>query len=474
MSGARRILLNASYRSIAEIGGKLASFVLYVVMARKLGASDFGVFSFCLTFVTLVTVPAAFGQDSLLTREVSRDPEKAGPYFANTIGLKLGLSLPILGLAVAGLALFSSRQTAIVSLLLGLGTVAQLLMNTCFGIFQAFERLGPVAIVTVLQRLLTAALGITLLYLGAGVVTVSTVFLISGLLGLILAVALVFTSFVRARFRIDLSSWKGLMWAALPIGLGAIGALILFRIDTVMLAIYKPATVVGNYSAAYRLLEATLFLGWAISAAVFPVLARLKRDSEPSIAFVFERALKLAVATALPLGVGAAVFAAPVIRMLYGPGYGSADTALRLLAPTIALYPLAYLANTVMIAQNRVASLGITYFLASLENILLNLVLIPRWSLNGAALGTSISQLLIAVVFITICLREFGRVDWLRITAGPLFATALAMAALASLAGTFAIALSAGAIVYFGSLIVFERFAYPSDARVLVQVLRRG
>jgi O-antigen/teichoic acid export membrane protein len=474
MSGGRRILLNTSYRSVADIGGKLASFVLYIVMARKLGASEFGVFAFCVTFVSLVTVPAAFGQDSLLTREVSKDPAKAGLYFANTIGLKLGLAIPILGLAVAGLALFSNRQTFIVALLLGLGAMAELLMNTCFGVFQAFERLGPVALVTILQRLFTATLGITLLYLGAGVVTVSAVFLISGVLGLILAVVLVYTSFVRTRFRIDFSSWKGLMRAALPIGLGAIGALILFRIDTVMLAFYKPSATVGNYGAAYRLLEATLFFSWAISAAVFPVLARLKRDSEPSIAYISQSALKLAVAASLPLAVGAAVFAAPVIRMLYGPGYESADTALRLLAPTIALYPLAYLATSVLIAQNRVGSLGITYFLASLENILLNLVLIPRWSLNGAALGTSISQFLIAVVFITICLREFGRIDWLRIAAGPLCATALAMAAIASLAGTFAIALGAGAIVYLSSLIIFERFVYPSDARVLVQAVRRG
>lgn len=474
MSGARRILLNASYRSLADIGGKLSSFALYIVMARKLGASEFGVFTFSLTFVALVTVPASFGQDSLLTREVSKDPTKAGLYYANTIGLKLALSVPILGFAIAGLAIFSGRQMFIVSLLLGLGTLAQLLMNTCFGVFQAFEHLCPVAVVTILQRFLTAALGIALLYLGVGVVAVSAVFLLGSLLGLILAMALVSARFVRTTFHVNVSLWKHLMRTALPIGLGTIGALILFRIDTVMLAIFKSASVVGNYGAAYRLLETTLFLSWAINAAVFPVLARLRRDSQPSIAFVFERSLKLAVAVTLPLGVGAAIFAAPIIHLLYGDGYGQAEMALKLLAPTIALYPLAFLANTVLITQNHVNSLAITYFLASLENVLLNLVLIPKWSLNGAALGTSISEAIITVVFVAICLREFGSIKWIRIVMGPLLATVFAMATLGMLQDTFAIALVSGSIVYVGSLLAFEYLVYPSDARVLSMLARRA
>ena len=50
--------------------------------------------------------------------------------------------------------------------------------------------------------------------------------------------------------------------------------MILFRIDTVMLAAYESDAVVGNYGAAYRLFESTLFLSWAVGAAVYPVYSR--------------------------------------------------------------------------------------------------------------------------------------------------------------------------------------------------------
>ena len=465
--GARRILRNVGYRTAADLGGKLASFVLYVAMARKLGASDFGVFTFSFTFITLVTMPATFGQDSLLSREVARDHSKAQTYFTNMVGLKLSLAVPALGLAVAGLAAISGRETVVVSLLLGLANIAQLLMNTCFGIFQAFERLGPTAAVVIGQRLLTAAAALALLAMGAGVVAVSAVFLATTAFALVVAVGLMSRKITHPSLRIDLKTWRPLMRAAIPIGVASVASLVLFRIDTVMLAAFKPESVVGNYGAAYRLLETTLFTTWAVGAAVFPVFSRLSRSSDPPVTLVFERSVKLGTAAALPLGVGAAIFAPSVIGLLYGHQYASAADALRLLAPAIALYPVTYLAGDLLIAQRRQTPLTLTYIAVAIENVLLNLLLIPRWSLNGAAFGTSFSQLLVLVPLIYVCQRDFGRIDWVRVLAGPAIASAVAVGLMALLRETFGVALAAGSIAYICLLLLFERLVFPEDARVL-------
>src|SRR5918999_249023 len=87
-ASSRRILANTAYRAIADIGSKLVSVLLFVVMARELGEEGFGVFTFALAFVTLVTALAGFGQDPVLTREVARRPDLIHRYFANTIALK--------------------------------------------------------------------------------------------------------------------------------------------------------------------------------------------------------------------------------------------------------------------------------------------------------------------------------------------------------------------------------------------------
>jgi O-antigen/teichoic acid export membrane protein len=266
------------------------------------------------------------------------------------------------------------------------------------------------------------------------------------------------------------------MRAALPIGLAGVFAVILFRVDTAMLAAFESKSVVGDYSAAYRLFEATLFVSWSVRAAVYPVFSRLTRSSQPSVGFVYERSLKLVTALTLPLAAGAAVLPGQVVATLYGEQYDDAASALRLLAPAIALYPLCYLGGYLLVSQNRQRVLTVVYGLVALQNILLNLVLIPTLSLEGAALGTSISQLLVAGAFVAVSQHVVGRIAWRRVLAGPVAATVLATGAMILLRDEFWVALSAATVVYLVALVAIELALYSDDARAVLDLvpLRRG
>ena len=475
--GARRILANAAYRLLADVGSKLASVVFFVVMARQLGDEQFGVFAFGLAFVTLASTLGNFGQDQILTREVARDHDLLDRYFANTLAIKLvfaGISLAVtIGVAsAAGL----DSVTRDVTILLGLAVVLELLMSTCFASYQAFERLEYIPVALISQRFLTALVGIAALLGGAGVVAAAGIYLAGAVVGFVLAVWLLFERVARPRLTVETRRWWPLMRAALPIGLAGVFAVVLFRIDTVMLAAYESKDVVGDYSAAYRLFEATLFVSWSVGAAVYPVFSRLTRASEPSVGFVYERSVKLVTALTLPLAAGAAVLAGPVVDTLYGEQYDDAVSALRLLAPAIALYPLCYLGGYLLVSQDRQRVLTIVYGLVALENILLNLVLIPTLSLEGAALGTSISQLLVAIAFVTASQQAVGRIAWRRVLAGPVAATVLATAAMVLLRENFWVALPVATLVYVAALVAIELVLYSDDARAVLDLvpLRRG
>ena len=470
-SGERRILLNAGYRSFADIGGKVASFVLYVVMARRLGASEYGVFTFALSYVTIVTVLGDFGQDLILTREVSRDHRRLRGYFGNTLALKLVLSVPALALAIVFLVPFATSQTVEVVALLGLAVVFELLARTSFATCQAFEQLWLVPLVIVPQRFLTAVFGIVALVLGADVVVVAAIYLASALVALALAYYLLFRTIVRPDVSVSTAVWRPLMSAAVPVGVATVASLVLFRVDTVMLAAFKPSDAVGNYGAAYRLLESTLFLSWAVGAAVFPVFSRLTPRTEPPVGLVFQKSLKLLIACTLPLAAGTAILAAPLIDVLYGAQYQDAVTALRLLAPALALYPLSYIAGQLLISQGRQRVLTVTFIAVALENVLLNLVLIPKFSLNGAALGTSISQVLVVAATMYYSLDAVGAVAWRRVLAGPTIATLAAAIAMAALESSLLAAVVVGGGIYLLTLGAFEQRAFPQDARAAWSLL---
>ena len=470
----RSILANAGYRLLADVASKVASLAFFVVMARELGAPQFGVFTFALAFVILATTLGNFGQDVVLTREVARDRTRLGGYFANTLALKVVLATVSLALSIGvAVAAGIDRETLEVLLLLGPAVAFELLMATCFASYQAFERLEFIPIALISQRFATAAAGIAALLNGAGVVAVSAIYLAGSGLGFALALWFLVRKVARPGLEVEPRRWWPLMRASFAIGLAGVFSVVFFRIDTAMLAGFEPKEVVGDYGAAYRLFEATLFVAWSVGAAVYPVFSRLTVTSVPPVGLVFQRSLKLAVALTLPLAAGGLVLAGPLMRLLYGSSYEEGATALRLLTPAIVLYPICYVAGYLLVSQDRQRVLTWVYGLVALENILANLVLIPWLSLNGAALGTSISQLLVTVALVVFAQRAAGTIRWDRIAAGPLLATLLAATTMGALRDELALAVACGTAVYLVALVLVERLLFPEDARAALDLLRR-
>ena len=359
MHETRGILTNTAWRAFADAASKVASIALYVVMARELGDAGFGVFTFALMYATLFTALAYFGQDAVLVREVARDRPLLGRYFGNTIALKLLLAVPVLLVALAILALVgASETTLIVTALLGLALTIEAALATVFAVFQAYERMRNIALVLIAQRFATAGVGIAALLAGAGVVAVAVIYVGGALLAVAIGLALL-RQVGRPRLQVSPPTWPALMTAAVPLGIAGVFGTILFRIDTIILAAFESTAVVGDYGAAYRLLEATLFLGWAIGGAVYPVLSRL--DLSERLADVFEQSLKLTLTATLPLAVGAAVLADPLVETLYGTDFDEAAPALQLLAPSIVLFPIAYVTGLFLIARRRQRFVAVLY-----------------------------------------------------------------------------------------------------------------
>ena len=438
-------------------------------MARELGDAAFGVFTFALALVAVVTVLGDFGQGAVLTREVARDAGRTDRYFADTLALRTALALPalVVTLAVASLGGMADETRAVVALM-GAAVVVELATSTCFSLYQARERLELIPIVLIPQRFLTAGAGIAALLLGAGVVTVAAIYLACAVVALAWAGWLLARRIARPSLRIRPATWRGLMRAAAPIGITSVFATVLLRVDTAMLAAYRSDAVVGDYGAAWRLVEATFFISWAIGAATYPVFSRLAR---PGAADVFARAVKLALAATLPFAVGAAVLARPVLDALYGSEFTDAAGALRLLAPVVALVPVAYLAGYLLISQGRPGAEAIAYGIVAVENVLANLVLIPLLSLEGAALSSSISQVLVTAILLALTHRLIAPVAWGRVLVGPVAAAALAAAVMWLARDTLAVAILAGGTTYVVALAALEVRLNPADVRAVLDRL---
>ncbi|MDX6515080.1 MAG: hypothetical protein QOH73_746, partial [Gaiellaceae bacterium] len=377
-----RLVANALYRTASDVASKLALAVLYIVMARELGTRGFGVFSFAFSLGVLVTTLANFGEDKVLVRAIVRDPRALGRTFADTVALQAAIGLGALALTEAFLPLTGvAEKTRLVVALLGLAIVLDVLTSTHLAIFQARERMALIPAVIVPQRLAVAVAGTYALYRGVGVVGVAGIYLAGSLLALPLAIAVLRREVARPPFRISLRRWPPLLVAALPIGVASAFATILFRIDLVMLRAYRSADVVGAYAGAYRLFEMTLFLSAGVGASALPAFSRMKADQLPELRGLLRKTLLLVCIPSVPLAIVAAAIPGELLHLAYGGGYGTAASALRLLAPAIVLYPISFMCGYMLVAQGQVRALVTVYGLVAAENVAANMVLIPWLSL---------------------------------------------------------------------------------------------
>ncbi|MFL5844532.1 MAG: flippase [Solirubrobacteraceae bacterium] len=463
MTGLRTIVRNTALQAGAEVLTKLASLAFYVVMARELGSAGFGDYMFALSLVVLLTSLAGFGTDGLLTREVSRDRDELHRLFWNSIALKvvLGLATTAIALLVSILGDYSPAVNAAI-VLLALGTLLELLAKTIGATFLAYDDLRPVAAGLILQRFSTAAGGIIALVAGAGIAPVAAIYLGGAALGLASVTLSLYRHELRPRREISIRRAREVAAQAVPFGLMLIFSTIIFRIDATMLSLFKGPEAVGLYSAAYRALESVLFLPYAIENALFPTFSRLARATQPTLASVYEGGLKAIAVITAPLGVAFLLFGGPLLELLYGTEYGDAERAMHWLGGAAVLYGISFLSVSLLAAQRKTRVLAWTVGSVMVFNIVLNLLVIPRYSLDGAAAVTTITEAVQALALGVLARRVAGPVSVRRITTSPVLGAA-AMAGVALVTGTSVLAFAAAGAAYLIVVIGAERALFPAD-----------
>jgi O-antigen/teichoic acid export membrane protein len=474
-SPSHRIAANAILRTGGELVAKAASLAFFVVMARELGTEDFGEFNFALSLATLVIPAAGFGMDALLAREVARDREGVHGYMSNVVAVKgLGaLALLAVMALVVNLAGYEGDAKAAVYLV-GAGVALENLGRTWQAAMQAHERLGLVSGALIVQRTVTSVVAIALMLDGAGLVAVSAVFLGGAAVGLLAAHLLLRARVVVPRREVDRSRWLPLVRAGIPIGIVTLLFGMLLQLDVVLLSLLGgDSDEVGVYGAAFRIVAATMFLSWAFGQATQPWLARQQDDRAMSLARGYELGLKTLTAVLLPIGVGFATLAEPIVETVYGDGYEGAVVPLRLLGTVVALYGLNQFTSVLLISRYRPGDMRRNLIVVLVQNIVCNVILIPPLGADGAAISGAASAVLLGGLSLHAGWRVTGRLSLPRAFGGPAVAAVAMAAVLLAVEPSLWAGVPLGAAVYAAVLAAWERLANPGDLHVVLTTLRR-
>jgi O-antigen/teichoic acid export membrane protein len=468
-----RAVRNTLFRAVAEVVGKFASLVLFAVLARQVSTATLGTFVFALAWGEVAMTPVGLGIDRYLLRRVAMDRAALDTMFFNALTLKLVRGIAMIGLSVlAAWLLGFDSDVALAVAIITLAVFAETLSRTHMTVFNALERADLAGRAIVVQRFAAAALGIGALLAGGGLIAVCAALAVAGLLRLGLSFALLARHVGMPARALPRAERKELTSRSLPFTAQDLFGLVLARADVLLLAALASDAVVGVYGSAYRLLDATAFVGASLSGAFSAMYTYLGHDTRPTVRAVFQRSVKLALIALVPIAVSYGVLAEPLCRALFGDALAAAAEPLRLLAPVVVLLGLVVLAGGVVVSRDNPTRILVVVIAAAAVNLGLNLALIPPLEANGAALAMLLSTLVYAAAAMTLAVRLVRGVSWAQMAVPPL-AAGLAMAAvMAALAGVLPVALVAGAVVYVATYVAVERVVSPSDLDFALGLVR--
>lgn len=372
-----------------------------VWVSRYLGPEQFGLYSYLIALVALLTPLANLGLDQILVRELVQTPARAERLLGTAFGLKLVGGGAVLLLSVLIVALLPPTEAGVTLLvaLVAAGTIVQAL-DVADLWFQA-ETLARYTVYAKGGAFLLATLLRVGLILGQAPLAA---FVWVALLEIVLGSALSLLAFrLKAMpslsWRFDLGEARRLLAASWPLLFSGLAVMVYMKVDVVMLTQLRGERETGLYAAALRLSEVWYTIPMAIHASVAPAILAARQASEELYYRRLEQLTRLLVALAFVMALPIALLASPVVNVLYGPSFSAA-------APVLAVHIWAALFVFMGIAQSpwdvaedltRLA-LGRTVG-GAVVNVLLNLWLIPGLGALGAAIATAISYACSAWLF---------------------------------------------------------------------------
>jgi O-antigen/teichoic acid export membrane protein len=227
-----------------------------------------------------------------------------------------------------------------------------------------------------------------------GISAVAAVFIAGALMNLIvILIGVRSRSLPRARVQPGLS--LRLLRSAVPLGLYAIATTFYVGIDMVILQRLAPAANVGWYAAGYRLFTTATILPSIVAGVVlFPVLSRLSLGARADLRAVIEKALTFLTLCGVAVALVFVVFADRIVTMLYpAQGYAPTVTTLRLLAPGLVFIYVNWVFGASLLGLHQERRLLKMAAAAAVLNPVANLLVIPVFQQDGAAVITSLTEL---------------------------------------------------------------------------------
>jgi PST family polysaccharide transporter len=368
------------------------AFLVGAYIARFLGPDQYGLLGYAQGVVSMAAAVTTLGIDDIVVRQLVIDPTKRYEYLSAAALLRLTVGLFFVALAAmycGASSLSDSSPHLILIMMLALPFSA-------LGVFaldlQAIVASKQAALARASQSVICSLLRLMSALFKFPLVAFAWINTLEGPLFGTILVACHRRVAPPVRVKIPrLSTLAYLSGQGWPLLLSSISVILYMKMDQIMLKFMCGDRETGIYLAAVRLSELWNFIPVVICSSIYPSILKARETDSVKYAKRMQLLFDGLYFIGLALSVFSTLFAAPIVKTLFGSAYLASVPVLQVhIWSTIAIF-LGIASGQWLLAEGLQFISLIRTALGLLVNLMLNLVLIPNYGALGAALATTVS-----------------------------------------------------------------------------------
>lgn len=399
--GFLRYAKNTSWLMGEKILRMFMALFVGIWVARYLGPEQFGLLSYAQSFVFLFTAIATLGLDSIVVRELVKDPSQRDVLLGTAFTLKLIGAVVILPLLWFGVQFTDNDSTTNLLIFITAGATIFQSFNVIDFYYQSTVMSKYVALTNTICLMLSSIIKVMLIMNQASLVAFAWMSVFDAF---VVMAGLVYFYGGKTGHRISdwLFDWKKakqLLVDSFPMLFGSLSFVIFSNVDVIMLKHFTNDFEVGLYSASYRLSTLWYFFPGMILSSLMPSVIAVKDNP---IAYQYRTTLitRFLVWISIIIAIIISVLSDFILKLTYGMHYDQASPILVILIWVNVFIFFNSAWNYWQIAEGKERSIFYFHFLVAISNIVFNLFLIPRLGVLGAGIAIIISLVFTTLLFV--------------------------------------------------------------------------
>lgn len=380
----------------------LIAFVAQVLAARYLSVSDFGGITTGTALLDVLSIAGGLGLAAGLTRYLPRVDDEEKRSLATTAVIATSVVSFTLGAVVSFNASFIAREvfgdvTVTSSIrIFGAAIPFAALLNTAIGGIRGQKQsLYQVYVKNFLHPVVRFLFVIGAITYGLDQSGLASAYAAPYVISAILALLLLYRSLPRSSFSLNNRLAKNVASYSLPFTITSVAGFVYRSIDIFLILHFLGSFAVGVYGVAYAATHFMRMFSTAFNFLGAPVASDLEHGGDvDEVIHIFQSLSRWLVIGSVCMLVPLGVFSGDFISIVYQSKYDSGQFTLTILAVGFAVGNVLGIHGPIIQALGYSRVLMLNSIAAAVSNIILNIILIPKFGISGAAVATVFAYLL--------------------------------------------------------------------------------